>query len=61
MSKVVIELTMEQAGDLGWLLLEQVNSLKKLQRKELDEMQPVIDKFQGIVDILLEALDGKSS
>ena len=59
--KVVIELDKEQAGDLAWLLMEQIKSLKKLQREELDEMQPVIDDYQSIVDVLLEVLDGKSN
>ena len=55
--KIVIELDRVQAGNLSWLLMEQVKSLKKLQREECDAMQPVIDDFQNIADMLLELLE----
>lgn len=55
--KIVIELDRVQAGNLSWLLMEQVKSLKKLQREERDAMQPVIDDFQNIADMLLELLE----
>ena len=57
-----LTLTREQAGNLGWILNEQIKSLKKLQRKEKDEMQPVIDDLQYITNSLLKQLqDGDSN
>lgn len=55
--KINIELTREEAGNLSWLLIEQIKSLKKLQREEMDAMQPVIDGYQSIVDVLLKQLN----
>jgi len=56
---ITLELTRDQAGNLGWILSEQVKSLKKLQRKEQDEMQSIIDDLQYIVDSLLKSLHEK--
>jgi len=53
---IVLELSRDQAGNLGWILHEQVKSLKKLQRKDKDEMQPIIDDLQQIVDSLEKSL-----
>ena len=55
--KIIIELDKVQAGNLSWLLVEQVKSLKKLQREDRDAMQPIIDDYQNIADILLEQLE----
>lgn len=55
--KIIIELDKVQAGNLSWLLVEQVKSLKKLQREERDAMQPIIDEYQGIANMLLEQLE----
>ena len=61
--KIIIELSREEAGNLSWLLIEQIKSLKNLQREEMDAMQPIIDDYQSIVDVLLKQLkkngDGK--
>jgi len=54
---ITIELDRVQAGNLSWLLLEQVKSLKKLQREDRDAMQPIIDDYQSIADILSERLE----
>ena len=54
--KIIIELDRTQAGNLSWLLMEQVKSLKKLQREDRDAMQPIIDDYQSIVDILLDQM-----
>jgi len=58
---IVLELSRDQAGNLGWILYEQVKSLKKLQRKERDEMQPIIDDLQQIVDSLEKSLNEKTT
>lgn len=55
--KIILELDRVQAGNLSWLLIEQVKSLKKLQRKDRDAMQPIIDEYQGIADMLLKQLE----
>lgn len=53
---IILELTYDQAGNLGWILYEQLKSLKKLQHKEKDEMQPIIDDLQQIVESLEKSL-----
>lgn len=57
--EIILKLTYDQAGNLGWILYEQIKSLKKLQRKEKDEMQPIIDDLQQIVDSLEKSLHEK--
>ena len=51
-----LTLSRDQAGNLGWILNEQLKSLKKLQRKEKDEMQPIIDDLQYMANSLLKQL-----
>jgi len=57
--EIVLKLSRDQAGNLGWILYEQLKSLKKLQHKEKDEMQPIIDDLQQIIDSLENDLHGK--
>ena len=57
--EIVLKLSRDQAGNLGWILYEQLKSLKKLQHKEKDEMQPIIDDLQQIVDSLEKDLHEK--
>lgn len=53
---IVLKLSRDQAGNLGWILDEQIKSLKRLQKKERDEMQPIIDDLQIITNSLLKQL-----
>lgn len=53
---IILKLSRDQAGNLGWILDEQLKSLKKLQKDDKDEMQPIIDDLQSINDSLLEQL-----
>lgn len=53
---IMLKLSRDQAGNLGWILDEQLKSLKKLQKDDKDEMQPIIDDLQSINDSLLEQL-----
>ena len=57
--EINLKLSRDQAGNLGWILYEQIKSLKKLQRKDKDEMQPIIDDLQQIVDSLEKSLHEK--
>jgi len=57
--EIILKLSRDQAGNLGWILYEQIKSLKKLQKKERDEMQPIIDDLQQIVDSLKKSLHEK--
>jgi len=57
--EIVLKLSRDQAGNLGWILYEQIKSLEKLQKKDKDEMQPIIDDLQQIIDSLENDLHGK--
>jgi len=53
---IVLTLSRDQAGNLGWILFEQLKSLKNLQRNDKDEMQPIINDLENINNSLLEQL-----
>ena len=57
--EINLKLSRDQAGNLGWILYEQIKSLEKLQKKDKDEMQPIIDDLQQIIDSLENDLHGK--